>query len=184
MKTKNKSSPEKKQKPSIILADPRVNKLLRDVKEGTLGLDVETLLDEIDTIHGTRIVRRLQVDSNLGKNDRNEVNKALLQNQSSRSRIVEIQSQAVRRRLLVNRRYTRTLDYVRSSYQDVLKTCGSTVNDREAMIRRIFDPVVAVLLDFESIEEYASLIITDIDQARWVLQGLRASMSEELQEHR
>lgn len=168
-------------RPKDVMSDSRVKSLLTDMRGGSLALDVDAHLNEMEAIHASRLVRRLQADAVFGNHSLKTIGEAMLQNQANRSRVVEIQVLALRRRMLVEKRLKRTRDYVLSAYGRSFK---GTVQDKNAMMSRIFDPALELIADFERIEEYASVILEDIDQARWVLQGLRASIDAEQREFR
>lgn len=164
--------------------DKRISKFLADIRNGVMSIDSENLIQEMERIHGSRMIRHIQSDVLFGVHSRKKLDEAYLQNQANRSRIAEIQASALYRRSMIQKRRSRVESYLKSAYQDLLYKTGKTQADRDNLIRRLLSPVIDALYDLEMVEEYSAILIKDIDEARWVIQGLKASHESELRESR
>jgi len=110
-----------------------------------------------------------------------KVIKAIAQDQSYRSRLVEIT--IVTRRKLNNIlvAYTSTAQYISSRYREDIP--GSNQAEKRAYIDNILKESKRKIAKLESINELAAYVIEDIDKAAWaskgILQGLEIATQKE-----
>lgn len=121
-------------------------------------------LQEIKTIHQGRSVRNLS-----RKTSANTLLDANGQDQSYRSRCVEILIEVKQNYSLVDAMTLGIKRYILSTFSEVLNE-HSTKGAKEQAVDTLLDPAYDKLTKLESLEEIANLVLKDIDQASYALQ--------------
>jgi len=168
-----------KKRARSIDEDKRVKRLLSDVCSGNMSIDVNASLDEMETIHRSRMVRSLKTKSLFGVGGAQKIAEVIQQNQANRSRVVEIKLGALRRRMLLEERLELTATYLRVKYSNNLSEYR-TVGERSSVIDSLLEPVNKLVSELSRVEEYADIVLEDMDKAGWSLKNLEDAMSIEM----
>lgn len=129
-------------------------------------LPIETLADEIETLHKTRLIRRLD-PSGEGK-FADDIIRANTQDQSVRGRLTEIMVQC-NRVVFKLKKALKTMRYhLMLSFTDELRSFR-TIEERRQIVEMVLRPFEDYIMDMEMLKESATLVVTDIDKGNFSL---------------
>jgi hypothetical protein len=152
-----------------IKHDERIQTFLNLVKSGRANIDSKALLDEIQQLHASREIRSLTYHD-IAKSSQKVLIQASLQNQSYRSRVVEIKMIATRQYNIVEEHKDKLTRYIFATYKSSITF--KTKGERDQYVEHLLEPANSLLSRLSSISEIADMIITDIDQAAWTIKNI------------
>ena len=147
----------------------RYRRLLQAVEEGLYAFPFEDTLAEIQDLHKQLEIRRLTAKS-LRRGQQKKLLEANLQNQSYRSRIIELLVQSRQFHANLEREYKLTRDYLLQRYPDQFAEYR-TKEERMRSLDTLFEPVVDLLGQYTNLHATAELIIDDLDKASWSIKS-------------
>lgn len=129
-------------------------------------LPVESLADEIETLHKTRRIRVL--DPNAEGKFADDIIIANTQDQSVRGRLTEIMVQANRVVYKLNKALKTMRYHMLLTFSDELKSFR-TIEERRQIVEMVLRPFADYITDMEMLRESATLVVTDIDKGNFSL---------------
>lgn len=150
---------------NIVKKDPKYKKFNRMIKNGAYNIDFDHYIKELKGYHSTRIIRILTYDMIVGKEQKKLI-EANIQNQSYRSRIVEIQNEFYILSSKLKDHMTILKKYIKTKYINSLKNSGyKTISSQNEAIDNLFSSAALLLKQLENLSQIAENIINDIDKA-------------------
>lgn len=150
---------------SVLRKDKRVLKLKRTFDSVPyFNLPYETLIEEIENIHEVRKVRVLKAK----ENSIDKIIQANIQDQSFRSRLVEISMNALKAQRRLDSAITSLTNYILIEYSENLKVV-KTKEERMRLLSISLEPFNRYLKRMNEIKEQADMVIHDIDKAAYSL---------------
>jgi hypothetical protein len=147
-------------------------KAFRVVAKRAVDPQFETWLEEVIKLHKARSVRLLSSKSGARK-----LSEAGLQDQSYRSRCVEILLLITRSRNYLASALFGLQRYVESEYQSELSKMGvRTKTGQRALINLLTQSAQANIDHMDSLLEMVNLVIEDIDKAAWTVKNALAAL--------
>lgn len=151
---------------SVSVKNKPAYQKLRRIVESSTALDVAEVLREIESLHSGRSTRTLSVRRLKGSS----IAAASLQDQSYRSRIVELNLGLTRNYNLLSTAIEAATEQLCMECRDALTTAGYRSRiDKEKYIRSRLGFAHNRLADMSNAIEIANLVIEDIDKAGWSL---------------
>jgi Na+-transporting NADH:ubiquinone oxidoreductase subunit NqrC len=166
----------------VLSKSKRVKRLLRKVEEGVFSVDEKRLMDEIELLHSNRMVRTMTFKVIHEKLAQKYLVDANAQNQTNRSRLVEIQMIITRKQNSLSRQVDQLTKYLKNRYYTNLKQLR-TISDRDNAISRVIEPAMDALARLENIFNYAEMVISDIDQAGYTLKRINEVLDIKAKEY-
>lgn len=151
--------------------DETFKRTLRRTSKILEGISVSDYYNEVTAMHSSRLVRSILVNDVLADQGR-KIIEATIQNQSHRSRLVEIKVKLTRVSTTVTEAIDSCQNYLRHQYAVPLSKEGKTQADRNAILSRLFRKPNTVLSEIEGIWSVLDEIIEDLDQAGWALKRI------------
>jgi hypothetical protein len=149
----------------------------------SLTFDVDAAFSEIETLHAGRKTRALNGKTFSAK----RVISASLQDQSYRSRLIELLLTTTRQRNMLEAAYKATLEHALIKYRRQIEkaTAIRTQADRTMYIKSLIGPGIPDrVAQLASLVETINYVVQDIDQAGWslkrVLDALQSANKVEL----
>lgn len=162
-----------------IRRDKRVKKFNDLVRSGAMSLDCEKAMNDIDQLHSGRKIRDMLFKQMFGTQGAHKLGEAEHQNQVYRSRLVEIKLSAMRRRLLLERQLQNLRKYIQIEYSLVLRKQGGTVAERTSALEYVLEPGYTLISELSAVEDYANIVIDDVDKTHWTIQSLLQALNME-----
>lgn len=153
-----------------IFEDDKIVAFQKAYDNGEYSLNTEKYIKELQSLHITRKVRLLNSEEIL-KNISLLVD-ALAQNQSVRSRVVEIKMDCVRVSTKITFKKESLINYVQVKYRDELKLIKGTQSDRNAYIQELFGFADPMISKIKILQDFCDILLNDIDQASWCLKSI------------
>lgn len=150
--------------------DEKLADFRKAIENGEYSLNARRDIKEIQTLHVTRTVRLLHSDEIRENN--NMVIDALINNQVTRSRIVEIKLNVSNLDIRIKARIEALTNYLMLTYAEDLKKNYKTQTERKSVVNSMFDFTNKLCAEIETVQKFADLIINDIDQAAWTLKSI------------
>lgn len=133
--------------------------------------DVDTWLDELMTLHASRGMRSLNSTALLSSSQRISID-TNLDNQTVRSRAVEICMRALRQELFVDEQLDYLRKYLHAQYATDLKHEHKTVADRKTAVEHVLNPLISTKKRLASVGKIAELVVSDCDAAGFALKRI------------
>lgn len=153
-----------------ILEDDKVVAFKKAYEKGEFDLNTEKFINEIQSMHITRKVSKLNSEDIL-KNVSTLID-ALTQNQGVRSRVVEIKMMCTRVSTNIKFRIESLTNYIQVKYMKELKTMSGTQAERKAFVQETFQFTNPTLSRLQVLADFCDIVINDIDQASWCLKSI------------
>lgn len=153
-----------------ILEDEKLLSFRKAFDNGEYSLNTDSFMEEVRNIHITRGIRTMNSEDVL-KNIHKVID-AVLQNQSCRSRVVEIKMMCVTVLTKLNFRKEALINYIQVRYQDQLKQSYRTINDRKAYLEELLSFTNTNTTKLQVLQNFCDLLIQDIDNASWALKSV------------
>jgi len=176
IKTPQVKKPVKTRVQSIVLLlrkDPKYKRLKTTfATHENFRIDLPTLLEELETSHKIRKVRRLN------PTDPEFVDKlidASLDDQSKRSRATEILIRCVRSHSLLLNAVDNLRYHLLTTYSNELRPF-STKEERLQVVKMALRTFDVFLANVTVVKDSANLIVIDIDKSAWTLKGVVQAM--------
>lgn len=151
--------------------DPKYKRLKKTFSEHeNFRLPLDSLLDEIKSIHRDRKVR------SLNPTDPKFVDKLIIANhddQGKRSRVTEIMIRSLRAQALLQSAVDSLRFYLLTTFSVELRSF-STKEERTNIVNMALKPFEEFLVDVSVLKESAQLLVNDIDKTAW---NLKLSLS-------
>lgn len=150
-----------------LLSKDKAWKRFLNIVDLTNVENMNDYIKDLETMHKTRLLRSVGLDNKVptGK----LLSKAAMQDQSYRSRCVEIVFQLLVRKNNLQRATTAIQKHILANYEEELKSMGSSVRNRQALVSLAVDSSSAKLQDMDSVIQMADLIIADIDKGSFAI---------------
>lgn len=153
-----------------LLNDDKYVDFKKAFANGAFSLNFNALLKEIKGLHVTRSVRSLDTHTVLSNTE--AVVAALINNQITRSRIVEIKMNVSDLDLRIHSKIESLSKYLLSKYADDLKSLKLTQAERKNYVLSLFSFFDTCLYNIDVLQKFSDLVINDIDQASWMLKSI------------
>lgn len=153
-----------------FLEDEKIKSFKESYEKGNYDLNTDKLIKEIQQAHIVRNVRLLRSED-ISENI-NIVIDAVAQNQSIRSRIVEIKMDCTRVCIKLKFKKESLINYLYAKYREELKSLKGTQADRNAFIQELFSFITPSLTRLQVLQDFCDLVLNDIDQASWALKSI------------
>jgi len=131
-------------------------------------LHIEKLTDEINTLHQTRAIRRLNA---LDPKIVDAVINAITIDQSNRSRLTEISITCLRAKTSLEDALESLKHHMLATYQDELRQFR-TKEERMTVMDMTFRQFRKYIMQVEVLKLTAEAVIQDIDKGSWAVRGL------------
>ncbi len=170
--------PKEMQKPKtlseLLQADPRVKKLLTNLKNGLWSIDLEEKSKQILHLHQTRLARDLTVGQILKHPaiGQKKLISAFLTNQALRANLVEIKLEVFRLHKSLDTAKELVRVWMVSNYSQQLAQRYKTIGERTSFIDNLLRHANYQLQQLNSLLEYTDLVIQDLDQNYWALKAV------------
>ena len=145
----------------LLRQDRRVRKLKRLIKSGNYSLPIIEWQRELEAMYSTRLTRRLTVGDVVRRFHRNFM-QAVLQNQSNRSRAVEIKVHCVKTRNRLRKHTTELKRFLLARYSVQLRPIR-TKAEREDMLNSVLFEADDCRQELDSLIEIIDLMVADMD---------------------
>ena len=155
---------------AILEKDDRVKAFRQATKSGQFSIDTTKRVEELEQLHSTRKIRSLQ-RKDLIQAQKN-LSEVLLQNQSYRSRAVEIKEECFKTSFSLDEYLKKLRQYIKSQHAEMLKKVFSTVGEREAVLDNLLEDGIALKSNLQMVQAIADMIIDDLDKAYWTVKGI------------
>lgn len=152
----------------------RVNNLMKP-------LSVADLHSEVTNLHSSRLVRSILVND-VFADQRRKIIEASLQNQSYRSRLVEIKTQIMRVLIDVQEACTKCKKHIGYQYFEAIAAVVRTQADRNSLVDMFFSSVDRKSAELEGLMAIINVIVEDIDQAGWSIKRISDLVAEKHEE--
>ena len=159
----------------LIESDKRVKKLKKMLEGGSFALDTDLRIKEMLTQHKLRAIRRLET-RHVIEHFQEKVITARLENQTTRSRIVEIHTECFIITARLNKHLGRLRKYLMAKYSEQLKKYATTITDRKNVIDSILEDALERKEELEQVSTIAKSLIDDIDNSSWVFRDIIETM--------
>ena len=153
-----------------IFEDDKIVAFKKAYDNGEYNLNTEKYIKELQSLHITRKVRLLNSEE-IVKNIALLV-EALTQNQSVRSRVVEIKMDCVRVSIKLSTKKESLVNYILVKYREELKAIKGTQTDRNAYVQELFNFTTATSSRVKVLQDFCDILLNDIDQASWCLKSV------------
>ena len=153
-----------------IFEDDKLVAFKKAYDNGEYNLNTEKYIKELQSLHITRKVRLLNSEE-IVKNISLLV-EALTQNQSVRSRVVEIKMDCVRVAIKLNTKKESLINYILVKYREELKSIKGTQTDRNAYVQELFNFTTSTSSRVKVLQDFCDILLNDIDQASWCLKSV------------
>lgn len=154
----------------ILETDEKYSDFKKAFDNGEFSFNCSKLVNEIKSLHITRSVRTLTPEDVI--KDSNRVITALINNQVTRSRIVEIKMSVSNLDIRIKSKVENLEKYLLTQYATELQKMKLTQAERKNYIQSLFDFTNVVTSNIEVVQKFADLVIDDIDQASWALKSI------------
>lgn len=151
------------------MKDSRVEKFIQIVKSKEEILDIKSLMDELERLQATKYLRVVEYND-IVRNSQKAIVKATLQNQSTRSRCVEIKLQVSRQYNVILEHKNLIYNYLIDSYRGRIP--GKNKEERTGYLENKLAPGNRLLAKLESVIELSDIIIDDCDKAAWATKSI------------
>jgi len=159
---------------TAVLKDKRYKRFKEMIEQGSFALDTQKLVEELETLHSTRKMRRVKAPAFL-KNAQQHIIELTLENTAYRSRSVEIMMQVFRLMQNINEHIKNMSIYLQSQYNAELKEFGTVEARRNAVSNMMFT-FTKVEGQFRLVFELAQFVVKDIDQAGYGIKAINDAM--------
>lgn len=153
-----------------ILEDDKVVAFKKAYDNGEFDVNTEKYISEIQSMHITRKVSRLSSEDIL-KNVSVLID-AATQNQSVRSRVVEIKMMCTRASTNIKYRIESLTNYLQVKYIKELKNVSGTQAERKAFVQEVFQFTTPGITKLQVLQDFCDLVLNDIDQASWCIKSI------------
>lgn len=153
-----------------IFEDDKLVAFKRAYDNGEYNLNTEKYIKELQSLHITRKVRLLNSEEIV--RNINLLVEALTQNQSVRSRVVEIKMDCVRVAIKLSTKKESLINYILVKYREELKSIKGTQTDRNAYVQELFNFTTATSSRVKVLQDFCDILLNDIDQASWCLKSV------------
>ena len=150
----------------MIKRDERVKRFIKTVNRGKVALDTTSMLNELEQLHAAKKIRVVTYKEVVRQGQKTLI-KSGLQNQSYRSRCVEIKMKASRQYSVLSEHKDVLYKYILSEHRN--KIPGKTKEERNHYIDNILESANRLIYKLENVIEIADLVIDDCDKAAWVI---------------
>ena len=158
---------------SKVKRDKRYKILRENINNGLYSIDTEKYIKEIETMQATRKTRYIGTD-NIIKKKRKSFIEAYNQNQSNRSRCVEIRLIVSNKFSLLERHLSRLKKYLITNYQDILKNDGcNTKEKQDSAVENLLSDAYDIINDLKMLDNMLYLVIDDMDKTHWDFESMR-----------
>jgi len=136
-------------------------------EKGVFSMDCTKYIEEIKTSTKVRAFRNIRSAELI--EDTTKLIEATLDNQSRRTRIVEIklQAQSIYNRIIHRTDYI--TNYLRVKYNKVLKSYASTQAERDMYMKELFAFTGDTIINMQNLILYCDTTLMDIDKTAWSL---------------
>jgi hypothetical protein len=155
----------------LLRGDRHVRKLSRMLQGGDYSINTVEFVRELEGLHATRLTRRLKV-TDVTQRFQGRFMRAVLQNQATRSRAVEIKMRCFRTQAKLQRHLDDLTKYLMATYAEQLRRAASTKGERENIIKSCYGNATVLLEEMSSAMAIGDLMIADLDQSGWALKHL------------
>lgn len=154
----------------LLESDDKYLDFKKAFENGEFAFNCTKLVNEIKSLHITRSVRSLTPEDVI--KDSNRVITALINNQVTRSRIVEIKMSVSNLDIRIKSKVETLEKYLLTQYASELQKMKLTQTERKNYIQSLFDFTDTVKSNIDVVQRFADLVIDDIDQASWALKSI------------
>lgn len=151
---------------AVIKRDDRVARVL--ARCANADKDVDAWMDELMTLHASRGIRSLNTTALLSSAQHVSIT-TNLDNQTVRSRAVEIKMRALRQELFVSEQIDILRKYVLAKYSELLKEAHKTLSDRRSAVDNCLRKAIRSAKRLNGATKVADLVIEDCDAAGFSL---------------
>ena len=152
------------------LKDDKLKLFLTKIKKGVYAIDTEKYMNEVKTIHATRMIHTLSKQDIFGS--QKAIVDCILENQAKRSRLVTIKSECIRKQNVLQEKIEVYSKYLKAQYANQLRLEFSTQQARNDAVESLFADAKSNTNSIETLIKVIDLIIVDIDQAAWAMKSL------------
>lgn len=124
--------------------------------------DYEALNREISTLHSTRMGRNLHLEPSIPESDK--IVRAMLENSSFRSRLMELAAPARRYRKTMKRKIEMITKYIFVEHETQFGGIRHKT-DKELVVEVLLEPALSLQSEVDSVIESVDEVVKDIDQA-------------------
>lgn len=151
----------------------REDNSFRKVYNAVNNLDSECEMwsDELMSLHARRALRALNSSGLLQSSVQISI-EADLDNQSIRSRAVEIQMKAFRLEASIDSKVSDLKKLLAVRYARSLKQKYSSVNERKQYIDAVCQPMIKVVTNLKNVYKLAELVVADCDAAGYTMKRI------------
>ena len=149
----------------LLARDDQYDRFKDIVKKYSMHAELESLVEEVFTLHRTRKTRKLH---SIKPNPRDVID-ASLEDSSYRSRAVEILMRMMRSQRAIQRAIDNISGYILTQYGDYIE--GRTKAERERAIRNVNTRAIFYLDELESAIEVLREFIVDCDKAGYAVKS-------------
>lgn len=133
--------------------------------------DVDAWMNELFSMHTARGIRALNSSAVLASAQRTVIDTGL-DNQTIRSRAVEINMRALRQKLFVSEKLDMLRRYLLAQYSQDLAEEYKTLTDRKNAVDSVLSGLHTTVKRLEGAEKIANLLVEDCDAAGYTLQRI------------
>ena len=152
-----------------VRKNPRYRQLRKALKEGVYDYPFADTEKELKDLHRSLDTRKW-TDKSLRRNGVKLLIGASIQNQSYRSRLVEILIQVRRYHNNLDREYQLVRDHLMQEHPDRFE--GRTKEDRMRSVNALFETVISRLAQYVSLMDDIKIVIDDLDKSAWQLKTI------------
>lgn len=160
---------------SMIRKDRHVRKLRTMLRSGSYNLNTVEWIRELEAMHAARLIRNIPA-SDVVQKFQTRFMRAVLQNQSNRSRAVEIRMRCFRVQSRLTRHLDRLAKLLLARYSEQLNRTLSTKAERDNLVRSAFSRADDLLQEITTTMQLADMFIADIDAASWTVKHIIDAM--------
>lgn len=159
----------------FCLKNKRYKKFIHQLNEGAYNIDLPSMYKQVDSIHATRIVRRLSTKK-IMINFQKYVVAALLQNQQYRSDLVDLRNNSYKVHAVLNWHVEEIYSYLTDKYPSSYKALGNN-QAREACMSSLLSQAYTLSAQLDTFMAYVDIVINDIDKASWAIKGITDTLN-------
>ena len=160
--------------------DPHIIKLSTMLETGVYAIDPKKYLAKLTNLHNTREIRALKSSNLLNStNGGAKLTDALLENQSKRSRIVNIKKLCYELHAKLDEHIQDAVRYLQTRYSTELKSEYTVLKSRTEAARDVIKPAIRLQTQLGIIIKSSNDIIEDIDKAYWTMRTISEIMQQE-----
>lgn len=151
--------------------DSHYKNLKKMCEDGRFVIDTDKAIDEIKTLHTTKIMRRMKTASLLSNSQHNIIDMGL-QNSSFRSRLVEIMMLHLEKHGRLAAHIAKLHDFLSVEYAKQLRLEFSTADWRKKALDNVLSRFKSKLDDMKLVIDLSKYAIEDIDKAGYTVSNM------------